>query len=84
MENTLPPDQPTMLSSRQLSHRLSLSLYSLSNWRKSGQGPRFVKLGGGPSSHVRYPLQEVIAWENSLPRQDRTIIENVAAVHVGR
>lgn len=35
---------------------------TLANWRVSGFGPRFIKLG----SQVRYPLPEVEKWELSL------------------
>lgn len=32
---------------------------TLANWRSTGQGPRFVKVGG----RVMYPVDAVIAWE---------------------
>lgn len=33
---------------------------TLANWRSTGQGPRFVKIGG----RVMYPIVRVIEWEN--------------------
>lgn len=32
---------------------------TLANWRSTGQGPRFIKVGG----RVMYPVDSVIAWE---------------------
>lgn len=33
---------------------------TLANWRSTGQGPRFVKIGG----RVMYPINRVAEWEN--------------------
>lgn len=41
---------------------------TLANWRSSGEGPRYTKIGG----RVLYALDEVAAWETQrtsrLPR----------------
>lgn len=41
---------------------------TLANWRSTGQGPRFVKIGG----RVMYPIVRVIEWENQ--RESRLAI----------
>jgi len=37
-----------------------VTLKTLSNWRSTGAGPTYVKIGG----RVMYPLNEVEAWED--------------------
>lgn len=34
---------------------------TLSNWRRHGRGPRYIKAGG----KILYPLEEVVRWEAS-------------------
>jgi hypothetical protein len=36
-----------------------ISIRTLSNWRWSGAGPRFTKIGG----RILYDLQQLIEWE---------------------
>ena len=36
----------------------------LANWRVTGKGPPFVKIGGGPKAQVRYPLGGVRKWRD--------------------
>jgi len=36
-----------------------ISVRTLSNWRWSGAGPKFVKIGG----RILYPATELAAWE---------------------
>jgi hypothetical protein len=38
-------------------------LRTLSNWRYKGHGPGYVKLGPGHQAHVRYPVSEVLLYE---------------------
>lgn len=40
---------------------------TLANWRSTGQGPRFIKIGG----RVMYPVERVIEWEKN--RESRLV-----------
>ena len=40
--------------------------------RKGFEGPRFVKLGHGRTSPVRYPYNELVAWLRALERRTST------------
>lgn len=44
-----------LLDTREAAKRLGVKKHTLENWRVSGRGPRFVKLGG----LVRYPVEEI-------------------------
>lgn len=50
-----------LLSPKDLSERYKgrVTERTLANWRSTGQGPRFVKIGG----RVMYPVEKVIEWE---------------------
>jgi predicted DNA-binding transcriptional regulator AlpA len=50
-------------SPAELAERLGVSVGTLANWRWRGEGPRYVKLGSGRSSRVRYRAEDVAAWE---------------------
>lgn len=43
-------------------HRCGVSKSTAQRLRQSGDGPRFVKLGKGRTSAVRYRLSDVEAW----------------------
>lgn len=47
------------LTTNELAKRLRLSPGTLNNWRVTGQGPRFLKVG----RKVLYPVAEIEAWE---------------------
>lgn len=40
---------------------------TLANWRSTGQGPRFIKVGG----RVMYPAEAVQTWEDRRMSPDR-------------
>ena len=44
-----------------------VTVRTLANWRSTGQGPRFVKVGG----RVMYPATAVIDWEDRRTSPDR-------------
>jgi hypothetical protein len=48
-----------MLTSEELAARWSMAEHTLRNWRVSGRGPRFVKIGG----MIRYLVEDVVAFE---------------------
>ncbi|MFE9922279.1 helix-turn-helix transcriptional regulator [Streptomyces sp. NPDC005774] len=50
------------LSPRQLAEELGVSTRTLANWRWSGVGPRYTKLGDGRTARVRYRRADVDAW----------------------
>ena len=53
------------LSQIELAARWNISHRTLERWRTSGEGPRFVKLGG----RVVYRLEDVEAYEADQVRQ---------------
>ena len=55
----------THLSQTDLANRWRMSPRTLERWRFTGEGPRFVKLGG----RVIYRLEDVIAFEDLQLRQ---------------
>ncbi len=49
-----------LMSVRQLSELLQVSVGTIYDWRMSGQGPRCIKVGG----HLRFDPDDVRAWLN--------------------
>lgn len=56
-------NDPEYITAAELSARWkgAITARTLANWRCTGSGPRFVKIGG----RVMYRLADVQAWENS-------------------
>lgn len=42
-------------------YRGSITIRTLANWRSTGEGPRYTKIGG----RVLYPVDAVKSWEHS-------------------
>ena len=42
----------------------AITVRTLGNWRSTGQGPDYVKIGG----KVMYPVDALIQWEESRKR----------------
>lgn len=42
-------------------YRGSITIRTLANWRSTGEGPRYTKIGG----RVLYPVDAVKTWEES-------------------
>lgn len=57
-------DRAVFLTERTLAERWSISAKTLRNWRVSGLGPHFVKIGGA----VRYSIDAVEAFESEQAR----------------
>lgn len=55
----------TLIDERALAQRWSISLKTLRNWRVSGCGPAFRKIGRS----VRYSLSDIEQFENQKRRQ---------------
>lgn len=60
------------LTAAQVAERIGFSIATLAAWRFKGVGPRFVKFGDKPQSRVRYPVDEVEAWEEAHPVHQNT------------
>lgn len=45
-------------------YKQTVTIRTLANWRSTGEGPRYTKIGG----RVLYPVDAVIKWE-----QERTL-----------
>lgn len=73
--STTPHVDPVLLNPTQLSMRIGINVDTLRKWRLTKRGPAFVKPGNKLHSRVRYPIEEVIAWEQSLTRQGRSTPE---------
>jgi len=60
MKNKQTPERQhenqSYLTPEETAKMLSIKTSLLSNWRVSGQGPAYVKLGQGKRALVRYPL----------------------------
>jgi predicted site-specific integrase-resolvase len=57
------------LNQRELAERLNISPRTLERWRWLGEGPAFLKLGGG---RVVYRLQDVESYEAEQLRVSTT------------
>ncbi len=42
-------------------YKRTITIRTLANWRSTGEGPRYTKIGG----RVLYPVDGVISWEAS-------------------
>ena len=52
-----------VLSPEYLAARWGVALGTLSNWRRAGKGPRYIRLGSGPRARVVYKLADIKAYE---------------------
>lgn len=57
-----PPDQH-LITPAQLAIRWGVALNTLSQWRASGGGPAFLRLGDGERPRIRYRLADVQEYE---------------------
>lgn len=48
-----------LINEKEVAALLSISVKSVQEWRCSGKGPAFVKLGTGPKAAVRYRPADV-------------------------
>lgn len=53
---------PDTLTTAQAAKRIGVSVQTLRAWRKSGDGPRYYRLGDGPYARVRYRAGDVDGW----------------------
>lgn len=53
----------TLLTPKELCERWKVADDTLRHWRVKGIGPPYIKLGEGRNSHVRYRLDDILAYE---------------------
>jgi len=51
------------LTTKELSARWKINENTLRHWRIDGIGPRFVKMGEGARSSIRYKLKDIAEYE---------------------
>ena len=61
-------DADGYLTSNELAERYTIHERTVANWRTTGFGPKFVKIG----SSVRYRASDVKAWEESRTAENTT------------
>lgn len=60
---TISPSEIVYLTSDELAVRLNVTDATLRNWRLSGKGPSWIKLGRTKRAPVRYHVDAVLKWE---------------------
>lgn len=70
-----------MITARQTSEQLGISIHTLRNWRAQGKGPRYYRQG---ASRVVYEPEDVDDWiaENYLPVElspDADVMQEIIA-----
>ena len=72
----MPPEPPLddeagdrLLRPKEAARFLSVGVKTLANWRVSGLGPYYVKMGLGPRSRIRYSLRELRRWRDENSRR---------------
>lgn len=55
-----------LLTSEEVSEMLSISPRTLEGWRTSGEGPKYIRIGGRA---VRYRLEDIQAWVDANTHQ---------------
>ena len=73
--------EPVLLTPIQLSQRIGITVPMLSNWRTQGIGPTYRRLTNSAHGRVRYHIDDVIAWENSLTVTEASVSRNFEAAH---
>lgn len=54
-----------LLTPKELAARLKIHTNTLAKWRMANTGPKFLRIGEGPKSRVRYRLQDIEEFERS-------------------
>lgn len=54
-------EEVVILTTREVAELLKIPPRTVEDWRISGSGPRYRKIG----KHVRYELRDVLAWLRS-------------------
>ena len=59
-------DPDTLLTERQLADWLSYTPRALQQWRRTGAGPKFIRIS---ARSIRYRRRDVLAWLEALTRR---------------
>ena len=54
-----------LLTPKDLAKRWSIATNTLARWRVAGVGPKYLKMGEGTRSRVRYRLSDIEDYERS-------------------
>lgn len=68
-KQSLPSYEGGLMLPTQASKALGLSPKTLANWRVTGEGPAFLKVGG----RVRYHRQDLADWQASRKRSNTSV-----------
>jgi len=68
--------EPRLLTERELSQMLGLSLNTLRHWRVRRVGPAFLKFGRKRQGAVRYNLADVVQWAQAFRVSTRPEVEH--------
>lgn len=64
-----------LLTSNEYAARLGIQSQTARRQRMTGRGPRFLRLGNGPSGRVFYKEEDVLAWLAEQPTFSNTLEE---------
>lgn len=58
-----------LLHPDEVAERYGITPETLSNWRREGKGPVFIRLGNGKRPRAMYRMQDIIDWEEKNVRK---------------
>jgi Helix-turn-helix domain len=56
---------PDLLNPKEAAAYLRLSVQGMKKWREQGKGPKWIKLGDGSTSPIRYPVESLAEFLES-------------------
>lgn len=63
----------SLMTVEELSERYGIPTSTLANWRATGKGPAFLKVG----KHIRYRKEDIEAWELTRRRNCGTALKKL-------
>ncbi len=66
-DQTVKPSEDRMLTEKEVAERWGITQRTLFNWRKKGNGPRSMDIGGRP----KYMLSEVVRFEQARIKPEK-------------
>lgn len=55
-----------LLHPKNVAQRYGITPETLSNWRREGKGPKYIRLGNGPRPRIMYQITDLLAWEETM------------------
>ena len=52
----------TLLTTEEVATYLRVTSQTLMKWRRDGEGPPFIRLGGGPRGRIRFRWMDLMDW----------------------